>query len=167
MPHMLSTCLLAVLTHAPCPQVVSRITYILDAPHLGAAVSPSLALLGRFARAGLDAARAVWNCPGLPTLLMCHLKAAKPAAGGDPSAAASYERRWQVMRCLRDICSWHPRAGQHLIDAGEVSPSNMKSRVHSASQASCSNNPHRTNLAGCESHGSQVHSIGALWISAD
>ncbi len=76
-------------------------------------------MLSRLARAGVDAARAVWKCPGLPALLMRLVKAPRPAADPESPASASYERRWLVMRCLRDICSWHRVAGLELRDAGE------------------------------------------------
>ncbi|KAK9841206.1 hypothetical protein WJX74_001891 [Apatococcus lobatus] len=99
-------------------QVVERLAYILGAAHLQAAVPSCLSLLGCLARAGVDAARAVWRGPGMPGLLMRHVRTGHTAADFDASAEAGYARRRQAMKALCDICKWNPAAALDLRDAG-------------------------------------------------
>ena len=98
-------------------QVVNRLAYILSAAHLHAAVPSCLSLLGCLSRAGVDAARAVWRCPGLLGLLMRLVRA---NTDGSHSARADNDKRWQAMRAMCDICKWNPAAALDLLDAGMV-----------------------------------------------
>ena len=99
-------------------QVVERLAYILGSAHLHAAIPSCLSLLGCLSRAGVDAARAVWKCPGLPGLLLRHVRAARSDADANLSADAGYGKRWQAMRALCSICKWNPAAALDLRDAG-------------------------------------------------
>ena len=46
-------------------QLLERVSFLLRSPAAAAAASPLLLILQTYARAGADAARAVWQCPGI------------------------------------------------------------------------------------------------------
>ena len=46
-------------------QLLERISFLLRSPAAATAASPLLLILQTYARAGADAARAVWQCPGM------------------------------------------------------------------------------------------------------
>ena len=46
-------------------QLLERISFLLRSPAAAPAASPLLLILQTYARAGADAARAVWQCPGM------------------------------------------------------------------------------------------------------
>ena len=62
-------------------QLLERISFLLRSPAAAAAASPLLLILQTYARAGADAARAVWQCPGMLKAVQGLLQSTLPLAG--------------------------------------------------------------------------------------
>ena len=78
-------------------QVLERISFLLRSPAASPATTPLLAILQAYIRAGADAARAVWQCPGMLKALQGLLQGPAdclPAAKTDnmPATALSIVR---------------------------------------------------------------------------
>ena len=79
-------------------QLLERISFLLRSPAAVAAASPLLVILQSYARAGADAARAVWQCPGMLKALQGLLQ---DAAGSMALAAGTMA----VVRLLASSCA--------------------------------------------------------------
>ena len=104
------------LVHQLLLQVLERISFLLRSPAAAAATSPLLAILQAYARAGADAARAVWQCPGILNALQGHLQS--PAADAASDDKSSYLAA--ALATVRLLAASSSQLFQAVLSSGNI-----------------------------------------------
>lgn len=97
---------------SPVLQLLERISFLLRSAEHQSACTPLLAILQAYARAGLDTARAVWQCRGMQQGLIKVLNSAYEQGSYNAAAAAA-------MAVVRQLASVSPDMMQAITASGQ------------------------------------------------